>query len=424
MTQPPNSVDAEERLLSICFQRGDEIAHAIELGVATEHFYLPKHQLLWDTLTELHNANTTLEPGNVMQLLVDRGQGEDVGGPSGLAAVYRAEPLWRELPKRVAAIRGKWILRNSLQFAKDLAEASVRVTDPLEAVTGLLGASTAELEQQLLGPTTTDTIKEHVVEFIDRWKRRKAGEQKDSIPVGIREFDNGPWKGIFRGGITIISARPSSGKTALAVQMINGACSAGLNAAFFSLEMTADQAVDRLITVNGKLEADAVMTDRTATQGDLKGIKSAVDAVAGFDLTIDDSPGQTADYIVAKAKVLHRKKPLDLIVVDYVQIIKGQRQKGDTQEREYAYVSEALQSLAKQTGAAMLLLSQVNEEGTTKGAKAFEEAADLWVHIIRNRGEADDKGIAVQKCRHRGANGDILPLSLVKHKLRFETRER
>jgi len=418
----PDSIDAEERLLSCCLVDSAFIAYGIELGVETDHFSLPKHQTVWNLITEMQRTAIPIEPGNVIQALNDRGQMEAIGGPVGLSSLFAAEPVHSSFPIRVEKVREKWILRNALRFACELSEAAKGTGTPLEDVRRLLAANAAQIEGQLAGHSKALTIKEHCRAFVDRFEGRKEGRLSDSFPVGIPEFDNGPWRGMLRAGMTIISARPSSGKTALAIQIANGVCARGGHVAFFSLEMTAGQLMDRLVTVNGELKADAVMSERTVTEREKNKVTEAVIRVKDFALDIDDSPGQSADYITGKARAIHRRLPLDLIVVDYIQMVKGQRSKGDTQEREYAYVSDSMQALAKSTGAAVLILSQVNEDGATKGAKAFEEAADLWLHIIRERGEDQDEGVATVKCRHRGANGLILPLTLVKHLIRFKTR--
>jgi len=414
----PEDKAFEYVILSSLMDYGDEaMDQALAGGCKTAWFTTEATQSVWESTLKLFKRDEPLGMQGVIANMRESGSLASIGGLQVVIEILEFGPNGGEFHEQaIRETRRAWLLRGAQAIGRQIEGA-----DSLEDAQDLLGPSLAQWEQDVSGATPTPDIKTLLKSWLDNFEDRKAGKETSAIPTGIKELDE-KWGGILAPGLTIISALPASGKTALLIQIINAVCERGNHSAFFSAEMTANpQVIDRLMTVAGQLDPSAIFGSDPMIEGDKLKMKSAFTRIKDYDLDIEDTSGMTVDYITARARTLHRKKTLHLVGVDYAQIIKGQRIKGDTHERELAYISTSLQDLAKELQCAVILLSQVNAQGDTKGATAFEEAADLWLHIIRDKGQDHDLGILAKKCRHRGQNGQIIPLSFSKETLTFET---
>ena len=409
--------DFEHIILSAAMDYGDEAMDSIlTAGCKVEWFTYPATISTWNAIYRVFRAKETLGYQIVASELDDTGELERIGGRRALLQILEVGPNSETFLKQALEItRSEWLLRTARNIGTKL-EAS----DTLEDAQAILGPMVAGFEADVAGTSPIQDMKSLTRGWVDIFERRKEGRELSAMPTGIQELDD-RWGGIINPGLTIISALPSSGKTALATQLIVALCERGNHAAFFSLEMcTQPQVMDRIMCIAAGLNPSAIYTADPLTKGEMIQIEKATQRVAAYNLEIEDHAGMTADYITTKARSIHRKDPLNLVVVDFAQIIKGQRIKGDSHERELAYVASSMQELAKELSCSVVLLSQVNPAGGIKGATAFEEAADLWLHIIREKGAEFDQGIGVKKCRHRGQNGQILNLSFSKETLKFE----
>ena len=175
--------------------------------------------------------------------------------------------------------------------------------------------------------------------------------------------------------------------------------------AVFSLEMMDHEIIGRLVSVLGRVDYGTITQPRTAVKGDMQRIQRGVGQLIDSKLWIDSSAGQTIESIQTEAeRIRDVSGSLSLVVVDYLQLIRGFRSKGETREEEIARVSGGLKQLAKRLGCPVISASQLNEQGQTRESRAIEQDADALLFIV-------DDGIKVGKLRN-GQRNDLLPLYL------------
>jgi replicative DNA helicase len=195
------------------------------------------------------------------------------------------------------------------------------------------------------------------------------------------------------------------GKSVLMLQIAEAFISRGDSAAVFSLEMMESEIIGRLVTVCGRVNYGAIAQPRKATKGDFPRIQQAITKLAEAPLWIDASAGQSIDTIANEAEMIRdRNGGLKLVVVDYLQLIRGNRSRGESREEEVARVSGGLKQLAKRLACPVLSASQLNEEGKTRESRSIEQDADVLIGIF-------EEGIKIGKMRN-GERGRILPLHL------------
>jgi replicative DNA helicase len=196
------------------------------------------------------------------------------------------------------------------------------------------------------------------------------------------------------------------------LQIAESFISRGDAAAVFSLEMMESEIIGRLVTVCGRVNYGSIAQPRKATKGDFPRIQTAIAKITDSPLWIDASAGQSIDTIANEAEMIRdRSGVLKLVVVDYLQLIRGNRARGESREEEVARVSGGLKQLAKRLACPVLSASQLNEEGKTRESRAIEQDADVLLGIF-------EEGIKIGKLRN-GERGRILPLYLNGEMQRF-----
>lgn len=328
------------------------------------------------------------------------------------------------LKAKRAAVRAAQALLVAAQDVND-DEGFLRLSlDPMTEVNDIASATRKSRSKKQLIQTVLE-------EFKSRTLHR---ESSMGIRTNFQCFDNA-LRGLHPKRITVISGLPSSGKTLIANQMAWAAAESGVPTLKISLEMPAEKLIDRNIVFASRLPAKA-WTDpleyarsqgkEEPTKEHLKQIGGAVKRIQNAPIEYEDPSNCSIGQIIAIIRRHVRRNRTRVVVVDYLQLIKGE--KGLSREQQLSEISHALQSIAKELGLCLILLSQQNKEGGTKHAESITEDADLVMAIMKDL-EKDSatfgqhKGIMVRKDRHYGNNGLILPLYLIKDMLRFEEHQ-
>ena len=401
-TRPaPSAIMAEKAILSTLMQYpGDFIARGIAEGLTDESFSTPATRCFFRAMVDDFNANGDLEMIAFVQRRQTDGTLQRMGGASEVSSIYTYAPSpggwsqWIDQVKEAHALRIALASAHRLAEAETSADAAAEVSVALEAI-----------RKATEGPRRSVTAKDAAREFLTQLE---ADHRVGSFPgaeTGLAQLDlvSG---GMRPGEFWVVAGRPSRGKSVMMIQIAAEFLDRGENVALFSLEMMAREVVGRLVSVIGRVDYSAITQPRTAKTSDMSRITGAVGKLAtDHRLWIDASAGQSLETIRAEAQRLRDMHGgLALVVVDYLQLVRGTRARHETREEEIARVSGGLKQLAKELRCPVLSASQLNDAGQTRESRAIEQDADALLYITED-------GIKIGKLRN-GPRNDVLPLFL------------
>lgn len=398
----PSAEIAEESILC-CFMRYPQtyIARASGEGIDADCFYKmrPMHSEII-AYAAAHPDHEEIDIELFIQTLELNGSLSRVGGPAAVASLIMHGPThhhWtpytnqlREAKARRIAIAASKALSGSLTAD----EAQNAATDAMEAI-----------KRAISTPSRSKSGEQSAAEFIRQWK--KDFESTDTIPgmaTGYEEIDaiSG---GMRAGELWIVCAKSTRGKSVMMLQIAAESIKRGETVAIFSLEMMASVVTGRLVSVISSVEYGAITQPKTSNKHHRAGIKRGIDEITASKVWIDDTPNQTMAHIEAECqRIRDITGELDMIVIDYMQIVKGEKQRGETREQEVARISMAGKQMAKKFGVPVLSASQLNGMGEVRESKSLEQDADTLLFI------ADD-GVKVGKMRN-GKRDQIIRLFL------------
>lgn len=430
---PPQSIEAEKALLGSAMMRG-EAMHDIADTIGERSFYSNQHRMIWGVLFELHTKSTPIDMLSVSARLKEKNQLEEVGGMSYLSELINTVPSSTNAGHYADIVEKKHVMRELLRAA--------------EVITGLGYDEEADLhdllekaEKELYGVTNKTgshkfiALKDTLTEAWDRIDHlHSTKDQLRGVPTGYAELDN-KLAGFQKSDLIILAARPSMGKTALALDIARkAAINHKVPVAIFSLEMSSQQLVDRMLAAESQVDAWKIRTghfDKLSAQADFKAISDAMGRLSEAPIYIDDQPGNTILKMRAVARRLKNEKQLGLIIVDYLQLMvpASQNRYNDNLVQQVTEISRSLKNLARELEVPVLALSQLSRAVEQRGGKprlsdlrdsgSIEQDADVVMFIHREAdseagGRKEEAEILIEK--HR--NG---PTGLAK--LYFDTKK-
>lgn len=445
----PHALGPEKSILSTMLQDPQEfIAVAIEEKLTPAHFYIPAHASVFETLLEIHDAGGGIELVSLVQYLIDRGRLDRVGGPSALTDLYTYAPSPGSFRHHLALVRDKFILRSLIRVAGETTAAAYDA--PEEAAELLDATEAAILSIRDAGETKHEgTIRDAVDGVMDEMQAIIRGDLETvGISTGFPRLDE-MTRGLKPGEMFVIAARPSMGKTAFMMNIVESVgIEQGLPAMVFSLEMSRHALTQRVIYSRAKLSASRVVKGFNPNKGELLRIQRAGLEVARAPIYIDETEGITITELRAKARRKHRKEGLRLIAIDYLQLMKSRtRQAQNSREREIAEISAGIKALAKELKIPIIILAQLNRAPETRTGKntptgvprmsdlresgAIEQDADMVGLLYRSayyaeteeakQAEAGRAALILAKNRN-GETGRV-PLTFIEQFTRFEEGE-
>ncbi|MGH8102303.1 MAG: replicative DNA helicase [Chthoniobacterales bacterium] len=440
---PPHSVEAEQGVLgSMLISPRDAIAECVE-KITEEYFYIPAHQIVYRELVDLWNAAQAIDLITFTQILRDRNLLDVVGGPAFVTSLFTFVPTAANIEYYIEIVRDKYILRSIIAAA---TESVRRAYEEQDEVNNLLD----EVEQRIFAVGEDRfkgqilSMKDQVMEAIDAIEKlyeRKGGIT--GISTGFIEFDR-MTSGLHPAEMIVIAARPSMGKTALAMNIVEHvAISQGLAVGVFSLEMSSQQLVQRLLCSRARVNLQKVR-DGFLAERDFPSLTAAASKLADAKIFIDDSAGLSILELRAKARRLRAQQDIQLIVVDYLQLLRSTtRRAQDNRQLEISEISAGLKGLAKELKIPVIVVAQLNRQPEQRsGGKprlsdlresgSIEQDADLVGLLVRPEIYEEDEEARAEKAgeaefiiakQRNGPVGEI-PLTFLKEFTRFETRAR
>jgi replicative DNA helicase len=369
---------------------------------------------------------------------------ENVGGPAAVAEIYTFAPTPAHVTHYATQVREKATLRRVITSC---SECINRAFEDQENVGPLLD----EVEARILGIREDEvgkkgmlTMKEHVFKAIDDLEAKAANPNAiNGIATGFKILDE-MTGGMHAGEMIIVAARPSMGKTSFAMNIVeNVAVDQNRPCAVFSLEMTADSLVQRLICSRAKINMRSLMSGQFLNQGSFQMMTRAASALAGSKIFIDDTPALSILDLRSKARRLHKMHKIEMIMVDYLQLCRStSRRAQDNRQQEIAEISSGLKALAKELSLPIIVLAQLNrgaENRTSNKPKlsdlresgSIEQDADVVGLLFRQEYYAEDDDARAESAgeaefliakQRNGPTGGV-PLTFRKEFMRFEDRE-
>ncbi len=399
----PADHDAERAVLSAIFLDHQAIWQVRDI-LSQDSFDQPRHQILYRACGELTDKGIAVTLITLRNHLQEQGALEQVGGVAALAEVADAVPTAAHVVHHADVVRRKALARGLIRSCERIASRGYEGEDSVEQ---LLEDAQRAVLQLAMGHrsrevTTLDSEVDATIEFI---RQLNAG-QITGLPSGFHDLDDKT--GGFDGGdLVILAARPSMGKTALALNMARN-CAVDRNGcvAIFSLEMTSRQLVLRLMMGEALLDLGRLRRG-LLTEQEMERLLEASRRLENARMFIDDSGTLTVSDIAAKSRRLHQEHQLSLIIVDYIQLVQTNRS-SDRREQEVAEISRSLKLLSKDLNVPILAISQLNRSPELRPNKrplladlresgAIEQDADIVLLIYRDEvydEDTADQGIA------------------------------
>lgn len=414
--RPPYSLEAEQGCLGAILWSPKDTVNECAMKFGDEKvFYDLRHQSIYDTIQELADKSEPVEIITLQQRLKDKQMLDGVGGVAYLSSLMDAVPSAANLAHYLEIVWEKHIQRKLIATCTDIVTKAYDCNE-----VGIL-LDEAEREMLQIGgarvSTSSITVKEACRQAVNRMEELHQLKGKiGGLSTGLHDLDR-LTDGMHKGEMIVLAAYPSCGKSALACQIAFGAAAEGVPAAIFSCEMREAQVTMRAICGESRVNLRDIR-DGVASEFDFHKMAQATAKISHYPMHIENSSGWTIGQVTAKARRLHHQHNLGLIVIDYIQLLSCE---AGNREQEVNAISRGIKHIAMELNIPVMALSQLNDDGKLKEARAIGENADsVWK--ISNDGDWQPKIqpviLSVEKNRE-GETGQV-PLIFRKEWTRFE----
>ncbi len=390
---PPQNIEAERALLGSIMLKPDAIHEVTDL-VSADSFYVEKHRLIYRSMIELTSAGSPIDLLSAANRLKENNDLDRAGGNAYLAELVSAVPTSANLKYYAEIVQKKAMMRDIIEAATEITEMGYDESRAIEEVID-------SAEKRLGEATSNPTMRKFVAigdELKEAWERfdllHKGDNEMRGIPTGFHALDN-MLAGFQRSDLIILAARPSMGKTALALDIARQtAVQYGTPVGIFSLEMSSQQLVDRMLAAEAKVSAWKLRTGKIETDEEFERIRDAMGRLSKAPIYIDDQPATNALTMRSVARRLKRENGIGLLIVDYLQLMTPTSNKSsDSLVQQVTEISRSLKTLARELDVPVLALSQLSRAVEQRRGKprlsdlrdsgSIEQDADVVMFIHR-----------------------------------------
>jgi len=428
----PQNIEAEQSVLGGILIDNEALPRVLEI-IEPNDFYRDNHKKIFLAFLELFENNTPLDIITVTELLQKKGELTNIGGATYLASLVDSVPTTANITHYAKIIKEKSILRSLIAKATDIVNLGFEASEDVAEILDKAEEAIFSITQQRI-QTSYYSIKEIIKQTFEAIE--ELSSKKDSvtgIPTGFIDFDR-LTAGLQPSDLIIIAGRPVMGKTSFTLNIAQHAATrAGVPVGFFSLEMSKEQLALRMLCAEARINSQKIRSGFLSERDWLR-LTDAAATLSEAPIFIDDTPALSVLEIRAKARRLKSEHNIGLIIVDYLQLMKG-KGRVDTREREISEISRSLKALAKELNIPVVAVSQLNrrvEERENKRPRladlresgAIEQDADLIVFIYRDEvynEDTPDKGIAeIIIGKQRSGPTGVVKLAFLDKYTRFE----
>jgi len=419
---PPQNIEAEQSVLGSLLLDKEALIKVADF-LKSDDFYRDDHKVIYEAILKLYEKRKPIDVLTLTDILEKEKKLKSIGGASYLTTLVNSVPTAANVVTYAQIIQQKATLRRLISAATNIAEMGFDENTEMETLLDKAESTLFNVSQQYVRQYFTP-IKDVLAESFERIDKlhREKGVLR-GVPTGFKDMDN-LLAGLQKSDLIILASRPSVGKSSLALNMADHiACEKKMPVGIFSLEMSKEQIIDRLLCLRGSVDSWKLRTGNLEDE-DFGKLNYAMGVLSEAPIFIDDSPMLNAMEIRTKARRLQADNDLGLIVVDYLQLMQGASYHGsDNRVQEVSEISRNLKALARELDVPVLALSQLSRAVEHRPDKkpiladlresgSIEQDADVVMFIYREDAydqESDKKNIAeilIRKHRN-GPTGDI-----------------
>lgn len=435
---PPHSLDAEKSTLGSLFIDKDAIVKICDF-LKSEDFYHDAHRIVYQTINDLYDKRVPVDIVTLSSALEDKGHLSAIGGTSYLALLANEVPTATHIFQYATIVKEKAILRKLILAGDTIKGLGYKEGEEIEALIDAAEKSLFDVSRTFMSDRFVH-IKDvlgKTYEKISDLHDPDAKEKYRGISTGFKALDN-ILSGLQPSDLVILAARPSMGKTALALNVAQNVAQKGYSVGVISLEMSKEQLVERMFCSLLSVDSWKMRTGKL-TDEDFGRIGGVMDEMNSMKIYIDDSIGNSISELKAKARRLKMENGLDFLVIDYLQLMTGSKAYTSNRVQEISEISRDLKSLARDLSIPILALSQLSRAVELRPQKipqlsdlresgAIEQDADVVMMLYREDYYEEDterKGITDLFIRkHRNGPIGHIELSFIKSQLKFLDIER
>lgn len=371
---PPQALDFEEAVLGSLLVERDAFQEVVEI-LLPEHFYKEEHKRIYSAMMKLNARNTPTDILLVKRELESTGELEQAGGSLYLVSLTEKMASAINIEYHARIVFQKYLQRQMIQLGMEMQRYGY---DDTKDVDDLLQESEAKLFQLSQGSMKKDVVQiAPVMEDVIK-QMHEAADRDDNlsgIPSGFVSIDR-VTSGWQPATMIVIAARPAMGKTAFVLSMARKmAVDHHIPVAIFSLEMSKVELGKRLMTAETEIESNKIKSGRL-TQTEWSHLYERVERLSSAPLYIDDTPGLSVFDLRSKARILHKKNGIKMIIIDYLQLMTASAMRPGNRQEEVSMISRSLKGLAKELNIPVVALSQLNRAVESRGATGNQDQAD------------------------------------------------
>ena len=433
---PPHDIDAEQAVLGSMLTDKDAVNAAIE-SLKEDAFYRDDNKAIFQAIVNLYSKSEPIDIITLKDELESMDKFEQVGGFEYLASLPDKVPTTANVQKYIKIVEEKSILRNLIKTANEIIELGY---DPAEDVEDIMDGAEKKIFDimQSKNQKGYTPIKDVLVESFTKLEELYNRKQHiTGVPTGFAELDY-KTAGLHGSELILVAARPAMGKTAFALNIAtNAALRGNAPVAIFSLEMSKDQLVNRILCSEAMVDSNKVRTGKLGEDDWVK-LAGAIGPLSEAEMYIDDTPGISIMEIRAKCRKLKMEKNIGLVVIDYLQLVQGNKRTA-SREQEISEISRSLKILAKEINVPVIALSQLSRAveqrpdhrpmlSDLRESGAIEQDADIVMFLYRDdyyNKESEKKDIAeVIIAKQRGGQTGTVELLWMGQYTKFVNLER
>lgn len=418
---PPQNLDAEAAVLGSVLIDKNAIFNVADILTPTD-FYAPQHEKIFSVILSLYEKRQPIDVMTLANALKESGQLDAVGGSGYLADLTNQVTTASHVGHYATIVKEKKTLRDLIRAAAEITEMAFVPKRNMEDLMDDIEQKILSISERSL-PQNFAAVKDELKTAYERMEKLHAGGSKiRGVPTGFPDLDT-ILSGLQKSELVVLGARPSVGKTSLALDIARQAGFSGATVGLFSLEMSREQIVDRIISATSQVPLWHILTGRI-DDGEFSMIQNGLNKLSDVKVFVDDSPSLNVIQMRSMARRLQVEHGLDLLIVDYLQLIRP-RTSSDNVVAQVTEISRGLKALARELKVPVLALSQLSRNIEQRGGMprlsdlresgSIEQDADVVMFIYRKDRDAnstygeDDQGttqIIVAKHRN-GALGTI-----------------
>lgn len=435
---PPNDVEAEQAVIGSMLTDRDAVISAIEI-LKEEDFYREDNKTIYEAILNLYNRSEPIDIITLKAELTSMGMFEKIGGLEYIVGLPEKVPTTANVERYINIVKEKSELRRLIKAANEIIEQGY---DPTENIDDIMNSAEKKIFNimQDKDQKTYSAIKDVLVDaFTELEQLYNQKQHITGVPTGFIDLDY-KTAGLHNSDLILIAARPAMGKSAFALNIAtNAAVKAKVPAVLFSLEMSKEQMVNRILCSEAMVDSNKVRTGKIDDDDWIK-LADTMGDLSEAPIYIDDTPGISINEIRAKCRKLKLERDIGLVVIDYLQLVQGSSKRASgSREQEISEISRSLKILAKEINVPVIALSQLSRApeqrpdhrpmlSDLRESGAIEQDADIVMFLYRDdyyNEDSEDKGLAeVIVAKHRAGSTGTVKLVWLGNYTKFANMER